>query len=165
MYLLDLLKKIKGDKKLDCISIFIDMDGVVADYRFGEGKNIKNNVSGTYINKRPIYTTINNLQKFKEEDGFQLYILSSCFFKEQAEEKNKWLDKYMNFIKKENRIFTYNIDFHARIDAKIHVIRNMLELKDCEFAVLIDDTHETLVKGTDELGNRFLPFHVITLID
>ena len=62
MYLLEEIKKIIGNTSKK-IGIFVDMDGVVADYRFGEGENIKNNKPGLYLDKRPIYTTINNLKK------------------------------------------------------------------------------------------------------
>lgn len=165
MYLLNVLKDFVNDKKIDSLAIFVDMDGVIADYRFGEGDNIRNNVKGTYLKKRPIYTTINNLKKINDEEKFNIYILSSCFFKEQADEKNKWLDKYVNFIKKENRIFTYNANFESRKDAKIQVIKEKLESKEYEYAVLIDDTHDILFKGIKELGDKFLPFHVSTLID
>lgn len=165
MYLLNVLKDFVNDKKIDSLAIFVDMDGVIADYRFGEGDNIRNNVKGTYLKKRPIYTTINNLKKINDEEKFNIYILSSCFFKEQEDEKNKWLDKYVNFIKKENRIFTYNANFESRKDAKIQVIKEKLESKEYEYAVLIDDTHDILFKGIKELGDKFLPFHVSTLID
>ena len=86
MYLLEELKKIIENNKKR-ITIFIDMDGVVADYRFGEGKNIKNNKPGLYLNKRPICTTINNLKKINDELECEMCILSSCLYKEQAEEK------------------------------------------------------------------------------
>ena len=165
MYLLEVLKEFVKSKKTDSLAIFVDMDGVIADYRFGEGDNIKNNVKGTYLKKRPIYTTINNLKKINDEEGFDVYILSSCFFKEHADEKDEWLDKYADFIKKENRIFTYNANFESRKDAKIQVIKEKLKLKEYEYAVLIDDTHDILFKGIKELGDNFLPFHVSTLID
>ena len=61
MYFINELKKI-NEENLGNIAMFIDMDGVVADYRFGEGKNIENNVPGTYLNKRPISTAINVLK-------------------------------------------------------------------------------------------------------
>ena len=60
MYFINELKNI-SEENSNNIAIFIDMDGVVADYRFGEGKNIENNVFGTYLNKRPILTAINIL--------------------------------------------------------------------------------------------------------
>ena len=165
MYLLEVLKKIVSDKEIDSLAIFVDMDGVIADYRFGEGENIRNNVPGTYLKKRPIYTAINNLKEINAEEKFEIYILSSCFFREQAEEKNEWLDKYANFIKQENRIFTYNESFESRKDAKIRVIKEKLKSNKYEYAVLIDDTHDILFKGIKEIGDKFLPFHVSTLID
>lgn len=43
MFFINELQKIRNDNS-GKIAVFIDMDGVVADYRFGEGKNIENNV-------------------------------------------------------------------------------------------------------------------------
>lgn len=164
MYLLEEIKKIieNNSKK---IAIFVDMDGVVADYRFGEGKNIKNNENGVYLNKRPIYTTINNLKKISDEIDCKMFILSSCLFKEQAVEKDLWLDKYMPFIKKENRIFILSENFEARKKLKIGKIREKIDSNECELAILIDDTHEILFLALSELKEKVIPFHVITLID
>lgn len=46
------------------------MDGVIADYRFGEGENIEKNVPGTYLNKRAINTSINILKEVNMEFQF-----------------------------------------------------------------------------------------------
>ena len=165
MFLLEEIKKIRKQKKIQKLVIFVDMDGVIADYRFGEGKNIENNIKGVYINKRPIYTTINNLKKINEESWIEMYILSSCFYKEQAEEKTKWLRKYAPFFNEKNMFFTMNNNFGDRKQAKIDVIKRFLESNDCDFVALIDDTHEILFKGIQQLGEKFIPFHAITLID
>lgn len=109
------------------ISIFVDMDGVVADYRFGERENIKNNKPGLYLNKRPIYTAINKLQRINDEIDCEMCILSSCLYKEQAEEKSLWLDKYMPFIKKKNKIFVLSQNFELRKKIKIDKIREKLD--------------------------------------
>lgn len=164
MYLLEEIKKIieNNSKK---IAIFVDMDGVVADYRFGEGENIKNNKPGLYLNKRPIHTTINNLKKINDEIGCEMFILSSCLFKEQAEEKDLWLTQYMPFIKKENKIFILSENFESRKKLKIDKIREKLDSNECELAILIDDTHDILFLALSELKEKVIPFHVITLID
>lgn len=164
MYLLEEIKKII-DNNFKKVSIFVDMDGVVADYRFGEGKNIKNNKLGLYLNKRPIYTTINNLKKINEETDCEMFILSSCLYKEQAKEKSLWLDKYMPFIKYENKIFVLSQDFESRKKIKIYRIKEKLDSNECELAILIDDTHEILFLALSELKEKVIPFHVITLID
>lgn len=164
MYLLEEIKKIvKNNSKK--IAIFIDMDGVVADYRFGEGENIKSNKPGLYLNKRPIHTTINNLKKIDDEISCKMFILSSCLFKEQAEEKDLWLTKYMPFIKKENKIFVLSENFESRKELKITKIKEKLNSNECELAILIDDTHDILFLALSELKEKVIPFHVITLID
>ena len=76
MYLLNEIINIIEKNKTKKIAIFVDMDGVVADYRFGEGNNIKSNVPGTYSNKRPIETTINNLKQIHEKTHCEMFILS-----------------------------------------------------------------------------------------
>lgn len=164
MYLLEEIKKIIEDNSKK-IAIFVDMDGVVADYRFGEGENIKNNKPGLYLNKRPIHTTINNLKKINDEIDCEMCILSSCLFKEQAEEKDLWLTKYMPFIKKENKIFILSENFESRKKLKIDKIREKLDSNECELAILIDDTHDILFLALSELKEKVIPFHVITLID
>lgn len=164
MYLLEEIKKII-DNNSKKVSIFVDMDGVVADYRFGEGENIKSNEHGLYLNKRPIYTTINNLKKINEEIDCEMFILSSCLYKEQAEEKSLWLDKHMPFIKDENKIFVLSQNFESRKKIKIYKIKEKLDSNECELAILIDDTHEILFLALSELKEKVIPFHVITLID
>lgn len=164
MYLLEEIKKIieKNSKK---IAIFVDMDGVVADYRFGEGENIKSNKLGLYLNKRPIHTTINNLKMINDEIACEMFILSSCLFKEQAEEKDLWLTQYMPFIKNENKVFILSENFESRKKLKIDKIKEKLDLNECELAILIDDTHDILFLALSELKEKVIPFHVITLID
>ena len=141
------------------------MDGVVADYRFGEGDNIKNNKPGLYLNKRPIQTTINNLKKINDEIDCEMFILSSCLFKEQAEEKDLWLTQNMSFIKKENKIFILSENFESRKKLKIDKIKEKLDSNECELAILIDDTQDILFLALSELKEKVIPFHVISLID
>ena len=85
-------------------------DGTV--YFYDYQKNIKNNKPGLYLNKRPIYTVINNLKRINDEIDCEMCILSSCLYKEQAEEKSLWLDKYMPFIKEKNKIFVLSQNFY-----------------------------------------------------
>lgn len=114
MFFLNEINRIKKEKQKEKIMIFVDMDGVIADYRFGEGINIKSNKPGTYLNKRPIKTTIKNLEILSKKDDVELFIISSCLFTEQANKKNQWLNKYAYFFKKENRIFTIADNFESR---------------------------------------------------
>ena len=92
MYLEELLKKY-NDKK---IRLFIDMDGVIADYVFGEAKD--------FDKKRPLLDSIKKLEIISKMDNIEPYILSVTRMDIGIDEKNIWLDKYVKFIKKENRI-------------------------------------------------------------
>ena len=78
MFFIEEIKKLIINNKINKLGIFIDMDGVVADYRFGEGENIKSNIQGTYINKRQIKTNIDILKIIKENINCELHIISSC---------------------------------------------------------------------------------------
>ena len=165
MYFLEEIERIKTEKSKDKIKIFVDMDGVIADYRFGEAVNIKSNKTGTYLNKRPIKTTIENLRKLSNNLDIELYIISSCLFKEQAKEKNIWLDNYANFFKYENRIYIIADDFEARKQLKVDKIKEYMNSIKDTLTILIDDTHDILALAQKQLGESFLPIHVITLID
>ena len=72
------------------------MDGVIADYDFGIPKD--------YDKKRPLYDNIKKIEDISKMENIELYILSVTRMTNGIEEKNTWLDKYVSFIKKENRI-------------------------------------------------------------
>ena len=78
------------------IKLFVDMDGVIADYDVGKASK--------YDQKRPLLTSISKLEKISKKDNIELYILSISKINDGIKEKNIWLDKYAPFFKKENRI-------------------------------------------------------------
>lgn len=92
MYLKSYLQKF-GDKR---IRLFVDMDGVIADYDVG--------VPSGFDKKRPLYTSLEKLEEISKMDNVELYILSVTRMSEGKAEKNKWLDQYAPFFKKENRV-------------------------------------------------------------
>ncbi len=163
MYFISELKKIRKENSSN-IAIFIDMDGVVADYRFGEGKNIENNVAGTYLNKRPILTAINILKEVNNTFDFDMYILSSCRHDEQVIEKRKWLEKNMPFIDRKHQLFVVSNTFDDRKMLKINKIKELIDKK-YDKIVMIDDTHDILFLAIRELGDKVIPYHIITLFD
>lgn len=165
MYLLEEINRIIEERNVERVGVFVDMDGVIADYRFCEVDNIINNVPGTYFKKRPINTSIKNLKKINRTINCTMYILSSCLFNEQADEKDRWLDKYAKFFKKENRIFTIDDTCMKRKKLKVTRIKEKLESKEIDLAILIDDTHDILYLAHKQLGEKVVPFHVIGLID
>ena len=92
MYLKEFLEQF-GDKK---IKIFVDMDGVIADYIFGSAKD--------YDQKRPLYDNIDKLEIISHMPNVELYIFSATRYSSGFEQKHRWLDTYAPFFKRENRI-------------------------------------------------------------
>ena len=92
MYLKNYLKQYKDQK----IKLFVDMDGVIADYIFGNAKD--------YDKKRPLKDSIKKLEEISKMPNIELFIFSATRYNEGLEQKQWWLDTYAPFFKKDNRI-------------------------------------------------------------
>ena len=92
MFFRDYLKQYENSK----IQIFIDMDGVIADYIFVIAKD--------FDKKRPLRDSIKKLEQVAKMENVELYILSITRQTEGIKQKNFWLDNHAPFFKKENRI-------------------------------------------------------------
>ena len=92
MYLKEYLKQY-NDKK---IKLFVDMDGVIADYDFGKPND--------YDKKRPLFDSIKKLEEISKMPNIELFIFSATRMNEGFNQKQEWIDKYAPFFKKENRI-------------------------------------------------------------
>ena len=77
------------------------MDGVIVDYDLINHSLTKNN-KDTFLNKRPIYTTIEILTNLKNKENIKIHILSVTRYKNQIDGKIKWLEKYLPFINTNN---------------------------------------------------------------
>jgi len=134
--------------------VLFDMDGVVAEYRYGEGPDIVNEVAGVYQNKRPIMSMVNVARKISHLPNKTVGILSSCEHPSQIIEKKNWLAKYMPFIKEENiMIVCWNLESYThetRCIAKLHVIQ---KIKGYDDIYLIEDTHQNIKATNQEIPN------------
>ncbi len=139
MYITDYLKKFEGKRK----RIFVDMDGVVADYDVGKACE--------YDKKRPLLTNIEVLREIANNDDVDMYILSITRMTEGREEKNKWLDEYMEFIKPENR-FIISREENSSISSKVLKNRFLKKVKrDDSVIIMIDD--DPAILGKIRQGN------------
>lgn len=127
MFFEDEIKKL-GEGK---IKIFVDMDGVIADYNVGIAKD--------YHMKRPLNSNIEKLEKVSKLDNVEMYILSVARLNRGVEEKNMWLDEIAPFFKKENRIILPREEngFMAAKDLKLLFVKNLE--RDGSKIVVIDD--------------------------
>ena len=92
MYIKDIIDKYKTKT----IKIYVDMDGVIADYDVGNASD--------YDTKRPLTTSISKIEAISKLDNIELFILSITRKDEGIDQKNNWLDKFAPFFKKENRV-------------------------------------------------------------
>ncbi len=91
MYLKDYLKNL-GDTK---INLYVDMDGVIADYIVGEPYD--------FDKKRPLFSSIEKLKEISEMENVTMHILSISKKNEGIKQKEDWLDIYAPFFSSENR--------------------------------------------------------------
>ena len=87
---------IENLSKIQPITLFVDMDGVIASYDFGKKYD--------FDKKRPLFHHIEVLEKISHLEHVELYILSISPKEEHIKEKQYWLDQYASFFKDENRI-------------------------------------------------------------
>lgn len=149
-----------GNKK---INIFIDMDGVVADYDALSFKTNKDN-EDVYLHKRPVMTSINILKEISKMDNVTLYILSCTKKNGQKEGKIIWLSKYMDFIKKENiyLISREEKEFLKACLIKKEFLKN--NYKKDEINISIDDSHD-VIREVENLDLGIIPLHITSIID
>ena len=156
--------KIKAMAKGIKINIYIDMDGVVADYDMIDHK-IHGSEKDVYLNKRPIKTTINIIEKLSHIDNVELYIFSVSRLNNQIGGKIKWLDKNMPFIKRGNIIILSrednNFDEPSIIKSKYYK-NNPIDEKAVN--IHIDDSHNVL-KAIDKLDKEIIPLHISSILD
>lgn len=132
MYFYNLINKLSKEEN---IIIYVDMDGVIASYDFG--KNLD------YINKRPIITNIKLLNKIKQINNVELYILSVCRLDKEVEDKNNWLDKYAPFFDKDKRIILAKENY-PNLTSKELKCNYLRGLDKKVKTVFIDDDNEVL---------------------
>lgn len=127
MYLKDYLQQYDNKK----VKMYVDMDGVIADYIVGDAAN--------FDKKRPLFTTINKLEEISKMKNVELFILSISRMDEGVTQKNEWLDKYAPFFKKENRVIIprESNDFKSSSELKSTYVKDLE--RDDSVVVVVDD--------------------------
>ena len=145
------------------INIYIDMDGVVADYDALSFEKEKDN-DDVYLNKRPVFTTINIIKEIANNPNINLYILSCTKKKSQIEGKYIWLSKYMDFIKKENInvISREEKNFIKAYDIKGQFLKEHYNPN--EVNIVIDDSHD-VIKEIVRLNLGIIPLHITSILN
>lgn len=145
------------------IRIYIDMDGVVADYDVLSYEEHKTEAD-VYLNKRPIKTIIDILEKVSTIENVELFILSVARKESQINGKLKWLEKNMPFIDKKNVniISRDNNEYKSAVSLKKQFL---IDNNDPNYiTMMIDDSHQVLDIIYD-LKLDIIPLHNSSILD
>lgn len=152
MYLKDYLKQF-GNRK---IKLFVDMDGVVADYIFGSAQD--------YDKKRPLYDSISKLEEVSKMPNVELFIFSATRYSSGFDQKHRWLDTYASFFKRENRIIISREE-NNMTDSSILKAEFLARYeRDGSILILIDDDPKNL-KDVSELNDDIILLKDTVLVD
>ncbi len=158
MYFYSYVKNLEGK-----VNIYVDMDGVVADFDAVNYEKEKHN-DNVYQGKRPIKTTINILKEISTLPNVTLYILSCTKYKRQINGKLIWLEKNMSFIDKDKiNIISREINNNE----KSHIIKKEFlksNIDNNATNIVIDDSHQVI----DEIMYGELditPLHITSILD
>lgn len=136
------------------IILYVDMDGVIADYEVGKPFD--------FINKRPLIERIEKLEIISNMPNVEMHILSLCKKDSEIYEKNAWLDKYAPYFKRENRVI---ISKESNVGSSKELKSNYLKnLKSDGVIIMIDDDNDILYTLMHEAKNVVI-FQDSVLVD
>ncbi|MGM9543965.1 MAG: hypothetical protein ACI3T9_03200 [Romboutsia timonensis] len=124
--------------------VFVDMDGVIAEYGYPNGLYDGEFQKGNYVGKKPVATIINEiLEKYNNPD----HIIMVCSASPNAKatlEKNDWLNN--NFgVPYENRIFITPEE--DKVEVIRYYIEDLMHGNVQQHAIIIDDKGSILAKA------------------
>ena len=152
MYLKEYLDQYKDIK----IKLFVDMDGVIVDYVFGDVKD--------YHKKRPLFDSIRKLETISKMPNIELYIFSATRATEGIDQKHWWLDTYAPFFKKENRIIISREDNNMEVSAVLKANYLKEYKRDDSLIIVIDDDPKNL-KEIKRLNDDIILLKDTVLVD
>ena len=128
----EIIKKLLKEKNID---LFVDMDGVIASYDFGNPKD--------FDKKRPLKTNIKTLEEISKLNGITINILSICKKDSQIKEKNDWLDIHAPFFEKDKRyiLSKETITNTSSPNMKLNFLR---DYQSNNQKILLDDDNQVL---------------------
>lgn len=158
--------EVNKDKK---IAMFVDMDGTIANLEIDINNDITKNTPNFFLNKRPLKTIINILEKVSKINNIDMFILSACAFSNQAVDKKQWLKKHAPFFKEENQIFVVkekdNYTQTTKYQIKTQYIVNTLQKQNYDLAIYLEDEYLMLRYASKKLKNKLLCIHISNFIE
>ena len=157
----DTIKDLGKEKK---VLVLFDMDGTLVEYGQGEKQLIMDNVPSFYFNKRKLNTTCKIAKEISSYNGVTVGIMSNCYFDEQEQDKQRWLEKHLPFLKKENiYINVYNNINFKKEEKDLIKLNRIKTIEGFEQIFLIEDEHN-IIKATNKLAPN-TAHHISELLD
>ena len=142
MKIIEEIEKYALDKK---VKLYVDMDGVIAEYDFGKPLD--------FLNKRPLLNKIKLLEEISQVKNVDIHILSICKKDFEIKDKNVWLDNHAPFFPKNNRHIISKETYKDTSSADLKI--NFLNSQD-GFKILIDDDNDILKKVSKNVKDIIL---------
>lgn len=138
------------------ISIYCDMDGVLAEYDIG---------NFDYETIRPLKSTIKKIEELYKEKNINIYILSICKTDSIVSDKLIWFKKYMPFLKKGNIILLSKEDKKYNGVSSKEIKSNYLkEHAKNDVNIVIDDDND-VIKYIRKNNENVIIFQDSSLVD
>lgn len=138
------------------ISIYCDMDGVLAEYDIG---------NFDYETIRPLKSTIKKIEDLYKEKNINIYILSICKTDSIVSDKLIWFKKYMSFLKDENIILLSKEDKKYNGVSSKEIKSNYLkEHAKNDVNIVIDDDND-VIKYIRKNNENVIVFQDSSLVD
>jgi len=136
--------------------LFVDMDGVIADYEFDNAKD--------YDKKRPLLNNIKLLEKASKLDNLELYILSITRYNPGFDEKHKWLDEYVPFIDKDHRIIISR-EQNNMIKSPVLKSKYLKQYKDSKDTIILIDDDPRILEAVSEIAPNIILYKDTIFVD
>ena len=124
--------------------VFVDMDGVIAEYGYPSGLYDGEFQKGNYVGKKPVVSVIDEIIEIYNNPNYIVMICSASPNAKATLEKNDWLNN--NFgVPYENRIFITPEE--DKVEVIRYYIEDIMHGNVQEHAIIIDDKGSVLAKA------------------
>ena len=124
--------------------VFVDMDGVIAEYGYPSGLYDGEFKKGNYVGKKPVVSVIDEIIEKYNNPNYIVMICSASPNAKATLEKNDWLNN--NFgVPYENRIFITPEE--DKVEVIRYYIEDIMHGNVQEHAIIIDDKGSVLAKA------------------
>lgn len=149
----DTIEKYKDRK----INIYVDMDGVIAEYDIG---------NFDYNTIRPLKTNIKRIEDLIQKDNIKVKILTVCKTNAIVKEKIDWIHKNMAFFDINNAIFLSKEDENYKGISSQDLKSNYLKenTNNNEINILVDDDN-SIIKRIRKNNEDIIVFQISSWID